>query len=382
MYIHSDVFCFQTPKKKGHPCGDAYEVYRDSKATIVVLADGLGSGIKAHIAAKMYVSRLLGLIKGGVSVREAFRALTDTMDKVWGTGDPFAVFTLLKIMNNGNAVVLSYEMPPPILVNPVYAHVLKDRVYTKNKAIIHESTCKLSKDEGILLVSDGITQAGIGKRFRDGWGTDGIIRYIQSGLTGERLNGEKIVVDVHAQALSYWPKDKGDDCSALFALNRNGIVVNLMCGPPLNKEHDSEFVNSFMRSGGIKIICGGSTSKVAASVTGREINISQSGNKITPPSYEIKGIDMVCEGMVTLNQAYHLLEEDINSIGKQNPATELANYLKMADRINIWEGLAQNVGEGQIEFKQQGLLNRSKILKALTQRLELQGKLIDIKRCV
>lgn len=382
MYIHTDIFCFQSPKKKGNPCGDAYGIYRDSSATFAVLADGLGSGIKAHIAAKMCVSRLLGLIKGGVSVREAFKAVTDTMDKVWGTGDPFSVFTVLKIMNNGNSVVLSYEMPPPIIVNPLYAHVLNDRVYSINKAIIHESTCTLSKDEGILMVSDGITQAGIGKRFRDGWGAEGVTRFLQSGLTGARLNGEEIVIDVHAQACAFWPKDSGDDCSALFALNRNGIEVNLMCGPPSSKEYDYEFVNSFMNSGGIKIICGGSTSKMVASVTGREINISQTGNRITPPSYEIKGIEMVCEGLVTLNQAYHLLEEDNISPDKNNPAAELASYLKMADRINIWEGLAQNTGDGHIEFKQQGLSNRSKILKAITQRLTSQGKLIVMKRCV
>ncbi len=382
MYIHTDVFSLQTPKKAGNPCGDSMDVHRDREATYVVLADGLGSGIKAHIAATMCVSRILGLIKGGVSIREAFMAVAQTMDQVWGTGDPFAVFTVLKIMNNGNTVVLSYEMPPPVIVNPLYAHVLSDRVYARNKAIIHESTCNLTKDEGILLMSDGITQAGIGSKFVMGWETEGVVRYLQSVLTGERLKGDEIVTDIHALASGFWPKDKGDDCSVILALNRRGVVVNLMCGPPENKKDDETFVKTFMQSEGIKIISGGSTSKMASKISGRQIHISQSGNSITPPSYKIDGIEMVCEGVVTLNQAYHLLEEDISSPDKSNPAAELAWYLKIADRINIWEGLALNTGEDQIEFKQQGLLNRSKILKAIQKRLISQGKLIVTKKSV
>jgi hypothetical protein len=125
---------------------------------------------------------------------------------------------------------------------------LKDRVYTQNKAIIHESICMLSKDEGILLVSDGITQAGIGQRFINGWESEGVWRYVESQLDGERINGDEIVTSVHALAKSYWPKDKGDDCSVILGLNRRGVIVNLICGPPLNKSDDEKFVKSFLKA--------------------------------------------------------------------------------------------------------------------------------------
>lgn len=50
--------------------------------------------------------------------------------------------------------------------------------------------------------------------------------------------------------------------------------------------------------------------------------------------------------------------------------------LKMADRVNIWQGNAENAAAGQIEFKQQGLLKRLKILQLIADRLCLQGKLV------
>lgn len=376
MYIHTDVFAVQSSKKPQWPCGDAYGVIRDLKATTIILADGLGSGVKAHIAATMCVSRLKGLITEGASLREAFRSVTDTMDKAWGSGDPFAVFTVARILNNGQATVLTYEMPPPILVNPVYAQILKDRVYTQKKAIIHESYCMLSKDEGILLMSDGITQAGIGQRFVYGWESDGVQRYVESKLNGERIDGESLVMDIHAKGRSYWPNDKGDDCSVVLGLNRRGIIVNLICGPPSDKENDEKFARSFINSEGIHIVCGGTTAKIISNMAKKKLEIKKSDSSVTPPAYSIDGFEMVTEGVVTLNQVYHLLEDNTADLPMETIPGELAWYLRMADRINVWEGTASNLGHDQVEFRLQGLFNRAQILKVITERLKEQGKLV------
>jgi len=376
MYIHTDFFSEQSSKKTGQPCGDVFGVLRDLSATTIVLADGLGSGIKAHISATMCVSRLTSLIHEGASIREAFNSVTDTMDKAWGTGAPFSVFTVARILNNGHTTILSYEMPPPILVSPIYAQILKDRVYTQKKAIIHEATCILTKEEGILLVSDGITQAGIGQRFINGWESEGVWRYIESKLNGERINGDELVSSIHAEAKSYWPKDKGDDCSVILGLNRRGVIVNLICGPPLKESDDEKWVKSFIKAEGIHIVSGGTTAKIVAKVAKKQLEVNESESPITPPSYHIDGYEMVTEGIVTLNQVYNLLDEDNSVLSTENTVGELIWYLKMADRINIWEGKAPNSGHDIIEFRQQGLLDRNKIVHLIAEKLRNQGKLI------
>ena len=375
-YIHTDIFAVQSPKKLHHPCGDAYGILRDLKATTILLADGLGSGIKAHIAATMCVARLKELISGGVSIREAFKSVTDTMDKAWGSGDPFAVFTVARILNNGQTTILSYEMPPPILVNPVYCQILQERVYTQKKAIIHETYCMLTKEEGILLMSDGITQAGIGILFSNGWESEGVLRFVKSQLDGSRINGEELTHNIHAKGRSYWPSNKGDDCTVVLAINRKGITVNLICGPPLNPENDEAFAKDFIQSEGIHIVCGGSTAKVISKAVGKKLEVQESCSPVTPPAYKIDGLEMVTEGVVTLNQVYHLLNESGIEISTDTIPGELAWFLKMADRINIWEGTASNRGHDQIEFKLQGLFNRSQIIKTLKAKLESMGKLV------
>jgi len=376
MYIHTDVFAAQSSKKKGDPCGDDWDVYRDNQATTIILADGIGSGIKAHIAARMCVSRLKALLSKGVSLREAFKALTQTMNKAWGTQAPFAVFTLARILNNGRTTVLSYEMPPPLLVNKKLAQVLNGRTYTESKAVILESTCLVNKGEALLLMSDGITQAGIGKFFPLGWESDGVKRFIQADLPVERLNGEALVTDIHAQARAYWPAGKGDDCSVLAALNRRGIIVNWFTGPPVNKNDDKTVVKEFLDSAGIHIVSGGTTSKIVAREQNLPLSIKKDLNPITPPSYEIDGIELVTEGLVTLNQVFHLLDEDPEDYPENSPVSALAWQLRMADRVNIWEGKAVNPGEGLIAFRQQGLMSRQKVLAAIHTKLLQMGKLV------
>ncbi|MCC7318434.1 MAG: SpoIIE family protein phosphatase [Bacteroidales bacterium] len=378
MYIHSDVFAVQSSKRPEMPCGDSYGVIRDRTATTIVLADGLGSGIKAHISANMCVARILGLVRMGMTIRESFDAVSATMDQVWGNGEPFAVFTIARILNNGQTTVLSYEMPPPMLINKAYAQLLRDRVYTRNKAIIHESSCIIDKGDALLLVSDGITQAGIGKLFPMGWESEGVRQFLQSKLPVSRLDGLQMATLVHDQAKGYWPEGKGDDCSVLCVVNRRGVIVNLLTGPPLNKKDDEKWVNDFDQSEGIHIISGGSTANMTARILKKRLGVKDTESTITPPSFLLDGCELVTEGMVTLNQVYHLLDEDPANYPEGSPAGEMAAFLKIADRINVWLGQAENVNEGSIEFRQQGLLNRQKISAKIVKRLQDQGKLVVV----
>ncbi|MCE1200712.1 MAG: serine/threonine-protein phosphatase [Bacteroidia bacterium] len=379
MYIHTDVFVAQSAKKPGDPCGDAWGVHRDTLATTVILADGLGSGIKAHIAATMCVARLTEHLRSGSTIREAFDAVSATMDKAWGSGEPFAVFTIARLLNIGQATVLCYETPSPLLVARAFTQLPEYRVHMRNRAMVHEAVCKVDKDEGLLLFTDGVTQAGIGKHFPEGWEVSGIRRFVQGMLPVERLEGQQLVDRIHRQARQYWPAGKGDDITVLFALNRRGVVVNLMSGPPADRFKDELMVEQFTESQGIHIISGGSTAKMVARIKGRSIDIAPAESAITPPSYLIDGFELVTEGAVTLNQAFHLLDEPLENYPAGSPASDLAYFLKMADRVNVWLGNAENLGDNDIEFRQQGLYPRPKIIRAISERLQQQGKLVVLQ---
>lgn len=380
-YIHSDIYISQQSKVQGNPCGDVMQFHRDINSTTVVLADGLGSGLKANIAATLICTRIIELIKNGYTLREAFYAVVETMNNAWGTNQPFAVFTVARIMNTGATTVLSYEMPPPVLIDPASATIMLDRSFTQGKAIITESIFKCKKGESIILVSDGITQAGIGHGLTYGWGIEGLKEYISRKISTKAYPTDALSNDILKRALTFWNKKTGDDCTVVHIKNRTGIVVNVFTGPPENPADDFKTVEEFIRQKGIKIVSGGTTAKVVA----RELNLAlemknqQNLSAISPPSYKIEGINLVTEGIVTLNHVYNVIDEDTSKYLDESDVFEYCEFLKLADRVNFFIGNAANIGMDSIQFRQQRILPRPKIIPLIIDWLRAKGKLVTIK---
>lgn len=379
-YLHYDIIQRQSSKIKGDECGDYIDYFRTSEALHIVLSDGLGSGIKANISARMCATRLIGLMKNGASMREAFNSMVTSMNQVWGHGHPFAVFSVARILNNGDTSVLSYEIPPPIVIGKYSAAALIDETYTSGKAIIHESYCTLKEGEGLMMFSDGITQAGMGFGLPNGWEAKGVARYITQKIMTTELTVPEMVDSVHGHARQLWSDAKGDDCSIVLAHVRKGVTVNIISGPPTDKSLDTEVFKNFMQKEGIKVACGGTT----AIILGREINkkvelIDDSHSSFNPPRFKIEGITLVTEGIVTLNQVYNLLGEDTSDLSDESAVYELNNLMNLADRLNITIGHADNRGIGDIQFRQQGILKRNTIIPLIIEKLRKAGKLVVLE---
>lgn len=177
-YIHVEIVTSQLSKKKDKPCGDFVTVERNKNSTIHIVCDGLGSGIKANIAANMCASRIRNLILSGFTVRQAFSSVVQTMEDARTKELPYSVFTIIRVLNDGITTVLSYEMPPPIFLSRREAVVIDQRFISDSTFIAAEANCFLKPEEALIVVSDGITYSGIGKGIKNGWGTEGLTRYI------------------------------------------------------------------------------------------------------------------------------------------------------------------------------------------------------------
>lgn len=372
-YLHPEIEVKQSSKHNGDPCGDFFRYERDEFSTTLVLSDGLGHGIKAHIAAVMTVSRMFELISGGISHHEAFYKLVNTMDSSWGSELPFAVFTLVRILNNGQVTILSYEMPLPIIISRrMNASIVSGRNYTVGKGIVTECNYFLENGESIVLMSDGVTQSGIGKLYPYGWDSKGVSDYISKGIKPSELASK-----IHDKSIVNWGENKGDDVTCVSVTMRKGDVVNILTGAPLSKSSDEKFVYDFMRLSGYKIICGGTTAKIYSRITGKKLEVdNMTTSFLTPPKSHIEGIDLTTEGAVTLNQVYNIYEEDVYPKG--SPVSGICMLMKNCDRINILEGNAENEAMSDITFKQQGILHRNKVLPLIIEKLKKDGKLVVI----
>jgi len=370
----------QLPRKAGDQSGDVVAYERAASSTTLLVSDGIGHGIKAHIAAQMCVSRILELLRQGYSLRKAFNRLVTTMNEARGTDLPYAVFTVARILNDGVTTVLSYEMPPPVFVTSRYAQVLPQRTVTMEEELIGEANCHLAPGDGILIVSDGITQAGLGMGLHSGWTIEGTSQFVNDCVTG-RIPARQISGCVLDKARQLWKKGLGDDCTAVLALCRPGRTVNILTGPPADPRTDAETVRRFMMMDGAKAVVGGTTAKIVAKCLGTQLLMETNPQStLAPPRSHIDGIDLVTEGAVTLNQVYNILDEDSGRFDEESGVTQLHEMLTSADRVNVLIGSALNPATSDISFRQKGILTRHAILPLIAEKLRSAGKLVIVER--
>jgi hypothetical protein len=405
-YVHVEVEVAQSSKKLEAPCGDVVACDRNAAATTLICADGIGSGIRAHIAAEMCASRLVQLLRLGHSLRKAFSSVARTMQEARDPSRPFAAFSVARILNDGMTTVLCYDAPPAVLVSRRHAAALPQTPMELDGVLVQESNCYLEPGDAVLLMSDGITQAGLGSGLTLGWQTEGVVRYVNDRLT-DGLLPKEIPQAVHREAVRLWTRPKpesfrrpgksaypgsvapaapprkqtaGDDCTVMMALCRRGHIVNILTGPPAKKGDDVQVVRRFMQMEGLKFVCGGTTAELVGHALRQTVMVEQDCKSlIAPPRYEIPGVDLVTEGAVTLNQVYNLLDEDIRRLTEDSGVTELCALLQVADRVNIFVGGARNVATDDISFRQRGILNRHQIIPLIAEKLRAAGKLVVIE---
>jgi hypothetical protein len=378
-YVHVEVETAQSPKRPDWPCGDVVGCDRSEAATTIVCADGIGSGVHAHIAATLCTSRLLESLRLGRSLRQATASLVQSMERNREPKSTFAAFTVVRILNDGMATILAYEAPSSILISRRHAVVIPSRSIELGGAIVTEAECCLEPNDALLIMSDGITQAGLGYGLAQGWQTDGVLRFVNHAL-GEGRTMKEIADVVHREARRLWI-DGGDDCTALMATCRRGVILNILTGPPASSMFDVATVRRFMQSEGLKVVCGGTTAAIVGRVLRKAVVMESSPTSmIAPPKLEIPGVDLVTEGAVTLNQVYNVLSEDMSRFTESSGVTELCGLLQVADRVNIISGEAKNQASDDISLRQCGILTRDHIVPLLAQKLLAAGKLVVVER--
>ena len=375
-YLHVEVDVAASPKHAGSVSGDIVRVVRSQGWTTVVVCDGMGSGIRANVASSLHASRLLELEKSGVSLREAFARVVGTIHRGRGRNRMYAAMTVVRVMHSGDTTVLTYDMAPPILASRMHASLLTQRVFHAGDAELGETTCRLVAGDGLLLVSDGITAAGVGTAFTYGWGIERAARHVD-GLLSRQLPLPQLPDELRAKAAEHWGPSLGDDVTVALVRCRPGNQLSILTGPPADPERDTEWVTRFLAAPGDKVVCGSTTADILARQLGESPKIDpHDSSLIAPPRYQLFGVDLATEGAVTLMQAYNILEEDRSRYEEDSGVTELCDRLRAADRIHFFVGTAVNPAHRSIAFQQKGILPRPRTVALLADALRRAGKLV------
>ncbi|MEW6106839.1 MAG: serine/threonine protein phosphatase, partial [Bacillota bacterium] len=77
--LHVEVGKSQLNKHGEELCGDSVEVGEGPGSTIVVLSDGLGSGVKANILSSLTVRMIATMLKGWLALEDVIDTLARTL---------------------------------------------------------------------------------------------------------------------------------------------------------------------------------------------------------------------------------------------------------------------------------------------------------------
>nr|MBP7529529.1 SpoIIE family protein phosphatase [Syntrophorhabdaceae bacterium] len=315
----------------------------------------------------------------GFTLREACHKIVDTMHAARTTDIPFSAFSVCRVLVSGHATVMSYEIPSPILINNrLAAYLPKQRIFPMGLEMIGEVNCVLEYGDGIVMVSDGVSQAGLGQQYRMGWGVQGVCDFI-NGLLVQGTQMKDIPKKIVSNVRDISGATYGDDTTCSVLLCREAHVLNVLTGPPAKKSSDAKAVREFMEMKGTRIVCGSSTAELVARNLDVPIemkNVSNAYHK--PPSYDIKGIDYATEGAITLNQVYNILGEAPEKLEPDSSVSDLYRFFHASDTINFLVGTAANPGHEHIVFRQMGVYPRDVIVRLLAEKLKSMGKLVNI----
>ena len=343
---------FVSLNKKGETlCGDRVETTGggDDDVTLV-LADGLGSGVKANILATLTSKIICTLAGGGMPIEECVATIASTLPVCSERQVAYSTFTLLRITGNRLARIVQFDNPATIVLRngEVFDYPITSRIISGKS--IWESTFPVECGDVFIAVSDGAEYAGVGRALNFGWTRDSIAAYASANYLPES-SAKSTAGLIADECTRLYGGSPGDDATVAVVRVCRRHPVHLVVGPPANRDQDMKMMNLFFAKEGEKIVCGGTTSQLAAAYLNKPLMTSLAyPDPDVPPTSTLEGVDLVTEGVVTLSKVLTYARDFLDAaslapkwLTGMDGASRIARELfENATDINFFVGRAIN----------------------------------------
>ena len=331
-------------------CGDHVEVVeQEDGSTVIVLADGLGSGVKASILSTLTSKIISTMLAAGLSIEECVETIAATLPVCSVRGVAYSTFTIIRLIRNQTAELIQYDNPQVIVLRNGENWEYPRTETTIGGKQIFRSLIRLQEDDVFIAMSDGCPHAGIGMAYNFGWKREDIISFMEAmslcGYTAKNLS--TILVD---ECNKLYGGEPGDDATACVVRVRKRVPMNMLFGPPSNRDDGERMMNLFFAKEGKHIICGGTTSSIAAKWLNKPLRASLDFKGDIPPIAYLEGVDLVTEGVITVNRVVEYAKDYIGenqryeawSSGKDGASMISRLLFEEATDISFYVGKAIN----------------------------------------
>lgn len=378
---------FKSVNKKGEQlCGDHIEIVEQNENSFVlVLADGLGSGVKACILSTLTSKIISTMIANNLSVEECVATIAATLPVCEKRGVAYSTFTIIRITNNSEAEIIQYDNPHVIMLRGGDNYEYPRTSMEIGGKTIYKSKLQLETNDVFIAMSDGAIYAGVGKTLNFGWQRDSIIDFMV-GNYDSKMSAKGISQLLLDECNDLYGGEPGDDTTVAAVKIRQRIPVSLMIGPPSNPQDLKKMQTLFFAKEGKHIVCGGTTSKLASEYLGKPVvPCLDYFDPDIPPIAKIEGIDLVTEGVVTMTKVLEYADSYLNgsiSISdlsiKKDGASRIAQMLfEEATDISFYVGRAVNPAHQNpalpINFNV-----KMQLIDEVSKKLKTMGKNINV----
>ena len=332
-------------------CGDRVEIIgNNEKSLTMVLADGLGSGVKANILSTLTSKIICTMMANGMPIEECVDTIAKTLPVCSVRQVAYSTFTIIRITDNTTAEIIQFDNPNVILLRngksvdyPIVSRVIEGKT-------ILESRIPLQLHDVFIAMSDGAIYAGVGKTMNFGWQRENIIEYAER-LYDDTLSAKMIASMIVDECNRLYEGEPGDDTTVAAVRIRERTPVNLLMGPPADPRDATKMMTLFFSKEGKKIVCGGTTSTLASEFLHKPMvaDLNYLDPEI-PPIAKIEGVDLVTEGVITISKVLEYAKDFLSDNAsfsqwgyKRDGASLIARMLfEEATDINFFVGRAIN----------------------------------------
>lgn len=332
-------------------CGDHVDIIeQDENSTVIVLADGLGSGVKASILSTLTSKIISTMMAEGMPIEECVSTIAATLPVCSVRGVAYSTFTIMHLLNNETIEIIQYDNPQVIVIRDYKKYDYPKTEINIGGKKIYKTVLKLQENDIFIAMSDGCPHAGIGLEYNFGWKIEDITDFMetmsQCGYTAKNLS--TVLVDECEKLYGGKP---GDDATACILKIRKREPMNILFGPPSNRDDAGRMMSLFFSKGGKHIICGGTTSSIAAGYLNKPLKPSLEFEQADiPPIAHLEGVDLVTEGVITMNRVIEYAKDYLNENEmyehwnfKRDGASLICQLLfEEATDINFYVGRAVN----------------------------------------
>ncbi len=332
-------------------CGDHVDIVEpDENSTVTVLSDGLGSGVKASILSTLTSKIISTMLAEGLPLEDCVSTIAATLPVCSVRGVAYSTFTIIHLKNNLTAEIIQYDNPQVIVIRDGQNYDYPTTEMNIGGKKILKSVLKLQENDVFVAMSDGCPHAGIGMAYNFGWKREEIVTFVEAlasvGYTAKTLS--TMLVDECDRLYGGKP---GDDATACVVRVRKREPMNILFGPPSKRDDADRMMSLFFSKEGKHIVCGGTTASIAAKYLRKPLKASLNfETSDVPPTAEIEGVDLVTEGVITVNRVLEYAKDYLaeNTLYEkwsfQNDGASLISRLlfEEATDINFYVGRAIN----------------------------------------